>query len=244
MNRIVGWIVVVVLVGVGAYFVFPGFRSKVDATYDKHFGWTPEARRKDPVGFIEYSIGKLGDNVTKFESARGDLRVAQTNLEGMKRTNEEKVAFAEKQLQEFKGAYQAAKGGKGWPAAVAGRSYSEAELKSQVTLLLSQKSGYEKVLKQVEGGIATADKRSLQLVNRINESKMKLGLLEAQKALVSVNKLTADTEKLMADVNEVIVENEAMAEKSAVRTVEELMRESEDAAASVTNPGTEAFLNS
>jgi phage shock protein A len=244
MGNKLGWVVGIVVVGIVAYFLFPGLKEKVDSTYDKHLGWNAEARRKDPVGFMEYSIKKLGENVAKFEQARGDLRVAMAKLEDMKRDNSGKLAFAEKQLVEFKTAYKTASGGTGWPVSVAGRSYSEGELKSQVTMLLSQKGSFEKVVKQIDSSMATADKKSLELVNRISESKSKLSILQTQKELVKVGQVTAESEKILSEVNDVLIANEAMAEKTSVRTVEEMMRDAGESASSVSNPDTEAFLNS
>lgn len=240
-----GWVVGIVVVGAAAYFLFPGIRTKVDSAYDKHLGWgNPEARRKDPVGFMEYSITKLGDNIRKFEEARGNLRVAQAKLEDMKRDNSGKLAFAEKQLVEFKASYKTATGGKGWPVAMAGRNYTEGELKNQVTLLLSQKGSFEKAVKQIDDAVATADRKGLELINRISESKSKLSILETQKELVKVGQVTAESEKILSEVNDVLIANEAMAEKASVRTVEEMMKDAGEAASSVSNPDTEAFLNS
>lgn len=244
MGNKLGWVVGIVVLGIAAYFLFPGFKSSVDKLHDKHLGWTPEARRKDPVGFMEYSIEKLGDNITKFEQARGDLRVAQAKLEDMKRDNSGKLAFAEKQLVEFKAAYKTATGGKGWPVALAGKNYTESELKQQVTLFLSQKGSYESVVKQIDASIATADKKSLELVNRISESKSKKSILETQKELVKVGQLTAESEKLLSEVNDVLIANQALAEQTSVRTVEEMMKDAGESASSVSNPDTEAFLNS
>lgn len=244
MGNKLGWVVGIVLLGIVAYFAFPGLRAKVDKSYDEHFGWNAEARRKDPVGFMEYSIKRLGENITKFEEARGNLRVAQQKLEDMKRDNSGKLAFADKQLGEFKAAYKLATGGKGWPVAMAGRNYNEGELKQQVTLLLSEKGSLEKMVAQIETSIATADKRGLELVNRISESKSKKGILETQKELVKVGQLTAESEKLLSEVNEVLIANEAMEQKTSVRTIDELMKDAGESAGSVSNPDTDAFLNS
>jgi DNA repair exonuclease SbcCD ATPase subunit len=241
LNKIVGIIIAVVVIGAAAYFLLPGFKSKVDSTYDKHFGWTPEARKKDPVGFIDHSIQKLGENIAKFEEARTGLRVQQGKLEDLKKSNSEKIAFAEKLLAQLKNAYKDATGGKGWPITVGGKSYSEDDLKTQVSMSLAEKTGYEKIVAQTETGMTVAEKRMRELVTRISESKSKRSLLEAQRALVEVNKLSADTEKLLADVNDVLVENEAALESSGPQTIEELMKA--EGSAAVVNPDTEKFLN-
>ncbi len=242
-NRIFGAVFAVAVLGAIAYFALPGFRTKVDKTYDKHFGWNAEARRSDPVGFIEYSIEKLTANIDKFTEARSNLQLQQAKLADMKRENDGKVAFAEKQLEAFKGAYQVAGAGKGWPASVAGKSYSEADLKSQVKVLLSQKAGYQGIVTQLDAGIATSDKRVMELMNHINDSKAKLSLLKAQKELVKANQLTAETEKLLTEVNDILIANEAPAQKSPVRTVEEMMKDANEAEGAAGDPETEAFLN-
>jgi hypothetical protein len=242
LNKIVGIVIAVIIIGAVAYFALPGFRSKVDSTYDKHFGWTPDARKKDPVGFIDYSIQKLGENITKFEEARTSLRVQQGKLEDLKRTNSEKIAFAEKLLATLKAGYKEAtgEGGRGWPITVGGKSYTEADLKTQVSMSLAEKSGYEKIVTQAETGVGVAEKRMRELVTRISESKSKRSLLEAQRALVEVNKLSADTEKLLSEVNDVLVENAAAMETSGPQTIDELMKA--EGSAAVSNPDTEKFL--
>ena len=129
-SRLIGLVVAILAIGGVAYFVIPGFRAKADDMWDKHAGWNEEARRKDPVGFIEYSVKKLEDNIGKFDSIRTDLRTGKGNVEKMKQENQAKQAFNENQLAEFKAAYKTAKASNRWPVTIAGRNYSEAELKS------------------------------------------------------------------------------------------------------------------
>jgi phage shock protein A len=243
-SRLIGLVVAVVVIVGGAYFLFPGIRAKIDDVYDKNAGWTDAARKKDPVGFIEYSIGKLDENIGKFDTVKVDLVAAKAKLEDMRRTNQEKHAFAEKQLGLMKTAYQDAKGGKGWPVTMAGKSYSEPELKSQVELLLAQKAGYEATLTQIDQGIKTAEQKQFELVVRINESKSKLELLKTQKELVKINQLNASTEKMMAEVNDVLIRNEAAEAGVNVRTVEELMKDASKEATARATPKADDFLNS
>ncbi len=242
-NRIFGVVFAVAVLGAIAYFTLPGFRTSVDKTYDKHFGWTAEARRARPVEFIEHSIEKLTSNIDKFTEARSNLQLQQAKLADMKRENDGKVAFAEKQLEAFKIAFKSAGAGQGWPVSVAGKSYSEGDLKSQVSMLLSQKTGYQNIVAQLDQGIATSDKRVIELMNHINDSKAKLSLLKAQKELVKANQLTAETEKLLTEVHDILIANDALAQKSPVRTVEEMMKDAADVEGAAGDPETEAFLN-
>jgi hypothetical protein len=241
-NRLLSLIVVLLLVGAGAYFLFPGFRTKVNDTVSGLTTWNAEARRKDPVGFIDYAMKALGANVDKFEAVRSDLRVATAKLEKLRGENQAKQAFADKQLEEFKKAYKGAKDGNAWPVTVAGRPYKEGELKSQVSVLLTERGGFEAVLKQVDASLVNAERKGNELLNRINESKAKLSILGAQRELVKVNQLTAESEKLLAEVQDVLLQNEALAEKPAVRTVEELMRDAGEAPGA-SSANVDAFLN-
>ena len=80
-SRLIGIVAAIVAIGAVAYFVFPGVRTKMDEFHDKHMGWgNPEARKKDPVGFIDYSIKKLEDNSDaqtslKIGGSRGDIEI-------------------------------------------------------------------------------------------------------------------------------------------------------------------------
>lgn len=243
-SKLIGLVLAVLAIGGAAYFFSPGFRAKVDAQYDKVGGWTEEARRNDPVGYIEFSVGKLRDNVAKFEEMGASLRGSKASLEQKKKENENKIAFAEKTLQELKAKFLEVKGGAAkWPVEIAGKPYSEADLKNQVNLFLSQKEGFAGLAAQLEKALATADSKSNEILARISDSKGKLAMLETQKEIVKLNKLTGDTEKLLAQVQDVLVQNEAMVQGSAVRTVEELMRDAGTAAAAAVNPNVDAFLN-
>jgi len=244
MGKAVGLVLAVVVLGVVAYFAFPGFKAEVNKRIDKVGGWTDEARRQNPVGFIEFSERKLKENIDLFETQRANLVTARSKLEDIKRENQQKQAFAEKQAEEFKLAFKKTSAAGSWPVQVAGKPYSEADLKSQVGLLLKEMTGFESIVKQVDAALAKSEGKHADLVNRINESKGKVALLGAQKAIVNINKLTADTEKLMADVQDVLVQNEALASGTTVRTVDELMKEAMQATPSQASPAVDAFLNS
>jgi hypothetical protein len=244
MSKIIGWVVTLVVVAAAAYFLIPGFRTKVDDAIDGARSWDAEDRRKRPVQFIEYSEKRLEQNIGKFEDSLADLRLSQKTLERMGSENANKLQFTAKHLDEFKSAYVSANGAGKWPVSVAGASYTEADLKQQVGILLSQKKGFESVAKQVEQSSAAVDRHVRELATRIADSKAKLGMLGAQKQLVKANQLTKETEKILDDVNEVLVLNDAFAEKSPVRTAEELIKDIQASSAPGASADVEEFLKS
>ncbi|MBM4016228.1 MAG: hypothetical protein FJ293_14860 [Planctomycetes bacterium] len=235
-------VLIVLAAGVAAYFILPKFKTAVDQKIEEVGGWDDAARKHDPVGFIDYSIGRLDDNIQKFSAVKGDLALAKAKLQKLHDDNQAKLGFAGKQLDELKTAYKDATGGKGWPVQLAGQAYDEGQLKQQVSLLLSQKGAFESVLKQTTSGLETTTRREAEIVGRVAESKAKLDLLRTQKELVKVNQLTADTERLLGEVHDVLVQNEAMTAENPVRTVEELMKQAESGS-STANANVDAFLN-
>ena len=164
-------LLVLIVAGAAVYYFFPGVRTSVNQQVDKIGGWNEEARRADPVGFIDYSIGELQKNIDKFGSVKGDLALAKAKLQKLHDDNTAKLSFSGKQLDEFKSAYKEAVGGKGWPATIAGKPYAEAELKQQVNLLLTQKGSFESVTKQTTSGLEITGKREMEIVGRVTESK-------------------------------------------------------------------------
>ena len=233
---------VLVVAAVAAYAIFPGVRAVFDQQLDKVGGWNDEARRHDPVGFIDYSIGKLTENVSKFGEVKTDLVVAKAKLQKIHDDSQSKVTFASKELETFKAAYKDAAAGKSWPVTLAGRTYDEAQLKQQVNVFLTQRTSYEMSAKQAADGAASAGKREMDVLARVTESKAKLELLKTQRELVKVAKLTAETEALLAEVNEVLLQNEAATAANPVLTVEEMMKQNESGSAA-SNANVDAFLN-
>lgn len=241
-GRLIGLVLAVAAIGAVAYFVFPGFRAKVDDIVEKHGGWNEEARRKDPVGFVNYSIKKLDENIAKFEGIRVDVREGKNKLDKMKAENEMKIRFNANNLNEFKVAYKSATDGGKWPVNVAGKGYTEAELKSQVELALSEKATFANVGAQLEKGCKDLEAKEFELVNRITESKANLSALKTQGEILKANKLTAETEKMMSEVQEVLARNDAVNSEVKIRTTEELMKDAKQAAKAT--PKADEFLKS
>jgi prefoldin subunit 5 len=242
-SRLIGIVVALAVLIGAAYFIFPGFRAKADALYEKHAGWNEEARRKDPAGFIRHSVETLDANIAKFETIKTDVRTGKATVEKLKTENEQRLAFNTKNLGEFKVAYKTAKESSKWPVDIAGRKYSEPELKSQVELLLSEKATFESVASQLDQSCKDLEAKEFELQNRITESRSKLSMLKNQEQMVKANALTAESEKLLAEVNDVLIRNDAMNAPVTVRTTEELMKEAKSSAVKAT-PKADDFLNS
>jgi len=75
-------LIIFVVVVAGAYFAWnnlPGLRDKVTQAANKYGGWTEEARKNDPVGYIEHAIKELDKDVVDFTAASAKLKEAQAS---------------------------------------------------------------------------------------------------------------------------------------------------------------------
>jgi DNA repair exonuclease SbcCD ATPase subunit len=242
--------IAVIVAAVVLYQKYPGLRAAVDGAASKHLGWTDEAIKDDPAGFIKFAQSELAESIASFEQSRADIST-------QKRTAEEKLKLLQSKLENadnfataLKAQYQTAKANNSFPVVAANRPYTEEQVIDQVEELLAEKARSQKLIDQYTGILATADTRRAQLTERISESKFKLDELEAQATQVSIDKLSAQADELLAQVNTVLVDNGKLARGETgdpVRPLDQLMAEFDKtaAAAPTSAPKTEAlaFLN-
>jgi phage shock protein A len=224
----------VIVAAVVMYQKFPGLRAAVDGATSKHLGWTEEAIRDDPAAFIKYAQSELTKSIASFEQSRADISA-------QKRTAEEKLTSLRTKLENadnfataLKAQYQTAKSNGSFPIVAASRPYTEEQVIDQVEELLAEKARSQKLIDQYTGILATADTRRAQLTERISESGFKLDELEAQATQVSIDKLSAEADQLLAQVNDVLVDNGKLAQgetNDPVRSLDQLMADFDKTAA-------------
>ena len=225
VSRIVVLIVVIV-VGAGLVWRFaPGCRQQAREAFSKYGGWTEKARQADPVGFIDYAEGKLSADLDAFTQVRYDLSEAYKRLSDELDRNRALLAKAEELAGQFREAYKGAEAGGKWPVHVADRDYGRDDLLEQVRLLLMQRDNYKQTIAELQTAAQAAKEKQQQLVVQINNTSAALESLPAKREIARVNQLTASTEELMAQVNDLLEKNTEVLSASPVRTVEQIVTE-------------------
>jgi len=242
--------VAVIVAAVVLYQKYPGLRTAVDGAVTKYGGWNAEAIEKDPAGFIKHAQSELTASIASFEKSRTDLGTQKRAVEEKLKALETKVVNADNFARALKDQYQSAKASGSFPITVVNKPYTEDQVIKQVEELLAEKSRSQKLIDQYTGILATADTRRSQLTERISQSTFKLDELEVQATQVSIDKLSAEADQLLAQVNTVLVENGKLAQGETgdpVRSYAQLMAEFEKtaAAAPTSAPKSDAlaFLN-
>jgi len=219
----------VVVVGWLAWTKLPGLRTKVSGKVDEYGGWTEEARRDDPVGFLTYAEEKLAKDIEAFRQSRETLAAAKANAEAERARNEGLLDAADELAGGFREAYRAAEAAGTWPVEVQGASYARDALIEQVESILGERASYAKVVDIYANVIVSADEQRKELRDRIQSSEATLVELRAQKELVRVNKLTAEADELLAQVEALIDGNrETLVALDEPRSVEALLAASRD----------------
>jgi len=242
--------VAVIVAAVVLYQKFPGLRTAVDGAVTKYGGWNAEAIEKDPAGFIKHAQSELTASIASFEKSRTDISTQKRTVEEKLKALQTKLVNADNFAMALKDQYQIAKASGAFPITVANAPYTEDQVIKQVEELLAEKARSQKLIDQYTGILATADTRRSQLTERISQSKFKLDELEVQATQVSIDKLSAEADQLLAQVNTVLVENGKLAQGDTadpVRSYDQLMADFEKtaAAAPTSAPKSEAlaFLN-
>lgn len=218
-----------VVVGWLAWTQLPGLRTKVSGKVDEYGGWTEEARREDPVGFLTYAEEKLAKDIEAFRQSRETLAEAKANAEAERARNEGLLDAADELAGGFREAYRTAETAGSWPVEVQGAGYTRAALIEQVESILGERATYAKVIDIYANVIVSADEQRKELRDRIQSSEATLVELRAQKELVRVNKLTAEADELLAQVDALIDGNrETLVALDEPRSVAALLAASRD----------------
>ena len=205
MNKVIGLVVGVLVIFGVVYCQSPSFRAMFDSKVGELKEWTPEARRNDPVGYIDYSLNRLQKNIDKFDVMKGELETSKRGLEKLVVKNENLRDMGEKRLGEFKAAYKAATASGSWPVEIVGQKYKEAELKSQVAMILGQRDAANASLEQLKPAVLNIANRINDVVARSSDSRAKLGILQSQRETVKALKLTKEFEQTLQNVQDILV---------------------------------------
>lgn len=218
-------LLLVVVVALVAWRKLPGLRHRATTALDEFGGWTEDARRADPVGFIEFAEKRLGEDLAAFQKAQTDLAQAKVAAEEELARSQDRFAAANLFAEEFRTAFQGAEAAGSFPVTVRGSQYTRADLVDQVSLLLLERDNYAEIIDGFERVLGNVEVKTRELVTRIQTTRATLTKLKPQKEIARIDKLTGDADKLLADVDELLGENaNALGDlRTPVRTVEDLM---------------------
>ena len=243
LKRMISLTVVLGVTSALAWANFPALRTKTAAIWNSQTGWSDTDREADPEGFITYAEGKMQKDLDAMREARRDLAAEIGDLCKLAREQSALASQAQALAERFRAEYQGALADDSFPVEISSQAYTQSQAKSQVSLLLAEAEGYSESLGEIEEVQAEAEQKMEELAVRISKTEWQMAALATKRELLRVRQLTTEGETLLAQVDEVMVDNTLAIADNPVRTVRELAEaERSKPAGRVPESRVEAFL--
>ncbi len=243
LKRMIIGATVLAAIGVGAAANSPTLRAKLQQQWADWTGWAQEARQADPVGFAEYARKKLKRDIEVMERTRRELAAEVGGLSRKIRGQQALADQAQMLAEEFRDRYQATSSDGGFPIEIREAAYTEAQAKSQVSMLLAEAEGYKDSLVELKKVQQEAESRMEALAVRINTTEAQLAALSAKREVLRARLLSDEGEQLLTQVDDLMTGNARLLQGNPVRTTRELLTvETTSAEKPVSAEKVEAFL--
>jgi hypothetical protein len=170
-------------------------------------GWTAEARRADPVGFVDHAEGCLRKDLENLERARAKLAVETKELQRKVRAERSLRDEMKRWCEELGAACRGATHGDGFPVVVRGVSYTEAQGLVELSQLRTEVEGSEASVVKLEALARQSEGELEALGSRLRATETQVAMMAALRELVQVRTLTRESDRLLAQVDELLAAN-------------------------------------
>jgi hypothetical protein len=245
LRRVVVGLVVLLTTGMVVREFFPVLSAAIQSRIPGLADWIAPDPKTAPVPFADYARAKLQRDLEAMQKTRRELAAEVGELVRKVREQEALRKQAEQLADQFRHEYHEVKAESRFPVEVHGRAYTEAELKSQLSMILAEAKGYEDACAKLRDVRQQAEAKIESLAVKINSTETQLVALAAKRDLIEANRLSSEGEALLAQVDELMHGNAQEIADNPVRTVRELLAVSARPAKTPTNAeAVEAFLAS
>ncbi|MDD3587487.1 MAG: hypothetical protein PHQ75_09920 [Thermoguttaceae bacterium] len=222
-KTLIGLVVVVVAAVVIGFFVSPAFRTKVISKAEKIGQWTPEAIQKDPIGYSEFVESRLKKDLEEFKTTRKNLGARMDDI-AKKMSDKGKLLVAGRTLaDEIAEAIEAKK----YPVTVAGKEYTESQLRSQLSLVVAQMDTMTESLSELEKIQMASEKENERAIIQMEKTESQLSLVAARREIFKAKARTAEGLEMITQCNAVLEQNQTVFANNPVRTIEEMLADTE-----------------
>lgn len=185
--------VVVVGLGVIAYFASDVFKTRVDAAADQYTHWTPENIAKDPVMYLNFCESQTKQALEKLKADEIALAQNEGKLTSMKEDADGKVNRGEQALKELKDLYtQNDSAAATWPVTWNGTQMDKDTLKRQIVSLDHDVDIQKNLQAKLDEGMKKIQVQKSKIEDTKAKANQQLAEIAANRQLVSVNAITQD----------------------------------------------------
>lgn len=227
------------------YWYCPGIWVQIDRKVTEFAGWTEEARRADPAGFVDHATRGLREDLDVMRRTSRELVAEIAQVSKNVREQEALRDQANGLANEYRELYQTACTNGNAPIVIRNAAYTTEDVKVQVRMILAEAAGYEEALDALKTVQEQAESELEKLTVRINSTETKLVALAAQREILLARALSDEGEQLLAQIADLMDGNKQVIVQNPVRNVRELLAVSMDASRPEDSNGmsdVEAFL--
>ena len=243
MNRQQGFSItnlIVIIVAIAVLLIViktyaPGLWTTGQQTIAAHAGWTEEAKKADPVGFLKYSKGNLKSQQDKIGGIIKDLEIQHSRLSRESKKVASEQAKYQEVLNRARDIYRKAKQDpeNGYPVDFLGAKYKKDEFLTQLKIIKDRNDAAKKQLTAMNKSIASISKSLTEMYAKRAKIQGAIEEIDTNIVIAQANKTSSELQGTISDISEI---NEEMNiylgqyESGAmpIRGAEDLIKESSD----------------
>ena len=222
-KTMIGLALVLVAAAAVAFSVSPSLRTRVIGKVGEMTQWTPEAIEKDPSGYSQYVERQLKKDYEKLNESRKNLTARMNDLANKIANKRQLLEKGQALADEIADAIE----GEVFPAAIAGREYSESQLHSQLSLAITQMDAVTESLSELEKIQKAAEIEYEEIVKNLEKTESQLSLIAARREIFKSETLTAEGLEMIETCNAALERNQTVFENNPVRTIGEMIDDME-----------------
>ena len=234
-------IVAILVVGGTLMAISPGVRTLVTGKYNKVISWPEEAIQKDPMGYMKFVEKKLIKDQNKIQTIWRNLGISVGKLAKKQSKNRETLEQGMAYAEKFRDAYQNANGV--FPVEILGESYTDVQLRAQLSLTLAQNDGLTQLLTEVDEALIDASSKMEELIVQNEKTETQLALIATKREMFQADALSTEGLQLVGRLNGLFEENELVMAGNPVRSIEQLVKAETFASKPANSVRVEEFLN-
>ena len=204
VKMIAGAVVIAAIVVGVLYFTSDVQKTKIDAAINQYAHWTPENIAKDPLNYLNFCEQEAEKAMLNLKASEIAIAQNRGNLDGMKKTAQDKIAAGEKAVGELKTLFSQAEKDAKWPVTWQGQTRDKDWIKRQIVSLFRQVEAEKGLLVKVQDAIRRLDGQVTRVQEGRSQAQQQLAEIRTSREILKVQKITDDLTTRLVSIKEVL----------------------------------------
>ncbi len=185
------------------YAFAPKLWTQGESILRDHLSWTEEAKRKDPVGYLNYARRRLEANIAKMEDIAGKLEDRIQRLQQEARKSKNHQGKYKTLLYRGRAIYMNAEKSSRYPVEFVSARYKREELVAQLRILFQRHTRAKQQIADMERAYTTAMKWLGEMYEKRAEARNELATLKTTIVIAEAYAAAKEVERTIRHIGEV-----------------------------------------